>query len=198
VTTTGNVATPWLDDAIVPTDVTVPAADAAVAVGVEVDAFAPEPVPFPPGRAPPKPAKPPAGPPPKPPPPEFVDVFELLVGVTVADWPTFRLPTVVVSTLRFTTNPELITSICAAVEEAAAVLLVFADADDADDAAELFEELAVLVRPDPVPVPVRFVPEAPDELSTSPGVRFTVATVPAMGDVSVAPLRSLVADTSPT
>ncbi len=34
------------------------------------------------------------------------------------------------------------------------------------------------------------VPDEPDEFNTSPTVRLTVATVPAMGDVSVAPLRS--------
>jgi hypothetical protein len=116
VTTTGKVATPELDDAIAPTDVTVPVADAAVAAGVGVDPDEPSAAAFPFAFVasfafvcPPKPVKPPAPPPPpppnrpKPPAPELVDVLELLVGVTVADCPTFTLPTVVVSTLRFTT-----------------------------------------------------------------------------------------------
>jgi hypothetical protein len=84
--TTGNVATPELDDAIAPSELTDPVADAAVAVLVLAlldDPLALDCVPVPP--PPPKP------PPPKPPPPgpkppaELVDVADVLVGVTVAD-----------------------------------------------------------------------------------------------------------------
>jgi len=88
VTTTGNVATPELVDAIVLIEVTLPVAGAAIAVGevappeepLVVDRappVAPAPANPPPGKAPP--------PPPNPPPPPVVVLLDALVGVTVAD-----------------------------------------------------------------------------------------------------------------
>src|SRR5262249_38974755 len=100
----------------------------------------------------------------KPPPPgnpkPFVrEVPDEVVGVTVAVWPTFTLPTVAVSTFRSTTNELLTTSTCA-VE----LLPEFP-----------FEPLPLLLplppdpldgeRPEPFPVPVRSVLEPPVELS---------------------------------
>jgi hypothetical protein len=104
------------------------------------------------------------------------------------------LPTVVVSTLRFTTYVELTTSICA-VDEVDALddELVALDAEPVP-VAELLDDVDAAVRPDPVAVPLRLVPVAPVELSTSPTVRFIVAIVPAIGEVSVAPLRPLFAE----
>ena len=84
--TTGKVATPELVDAIVPTDVTDPVADAAVgAAGV-----APVDDPFVPVGAPPVARAPPTPPPGKPPPPKPpraapLVLLDELVGVTVAD-----------------------------------------------------------------------------------------------------------------
>jgi hypothetical protein len=198
-TTTGNVATPELVDAIVLMEVTLPVAGAAIAVG-EV---APLEVPLVLDRAPPvapAPANPPPGkappPGPNPPPPPVVVLLDALVGVTVADWPSFRLPIVVVSTLRFTTYAELTTSICALVDAPDDELAdeLAALAFDPVPVAEALADVDAAVRPDPVPVPLRFVPVAPVEPSTSPTLRFMVATVPAIGDVSVAPLRSLFAE----
>jgi len=96
-TTTGKVATPELDDAIDPTDVTLPVAAEPVAVAalaLDCDPVGLAAAP----NGPPKPPKPP-----KPPRAELLEVDDELVGVTVADCPTFKLPSVVVSTLRFTT-----------------------------------------------------------------------------------------------
>jgi hypothetical protein len=45
----------------------------------------------------------------------------------------------------------------------------------------------VFVRPEPVLVPLMLVPDVPVPLSCWPTVRFTVATVPSMGAVNVAP-----------
>jgi hypothetical protein len=86
---TGNVATPELVDAIALTDVTLPVADAAVAVG---EGAVPE-DPFvvdcePPVAPPPPPPNPPPGKPPpgrNPPPAELLELLDALVGVTVAD-----------------------------------------------------------------------------------------------------------------
>src|SRR5262249_14794410 len=121
-------------------------------------------------------------PPPKkkrPPPPTLEPEFpEELDGVMVAVSPAFTLPICVVSTPRFTTNALLITSTCADDELLFELLLP----------PELLEA-ALLLRPEPVAEPVRFVAELPDEFNTWPTVRLTVDTTPSTGDVSDAPER---------
>jgi hypothetical protein len=101
------------------------------------------------------------------------------------------LPTVVVSTLRFTTYAELITSIWAVVVDPELVALPVPV-----PVPEAVDELAAAVRPEPVPVPLRSVPDAPEESSVSPTVRFIVATVPLIGAVKVASFKSFVAATT--
>src|SRR6476469_2821827 len=46
----------------------------------------------------------------------------------------------------------------------------------------------LLVRPEPVPVPLMLLPEVPVPLNCWPTVRLTTATVPSMGAVSDAPV----------